>query len=133
MSIFEKAARKKLRFDTPKGLISAEDLWDLPLQSQNGCDLDNLAKALNRAVKDSAEESFVEKPTPQNAELTLGFEIVKHVITVKMEENKKALNARARKLKREKIAEIISKKQDGALEEMDITQLQALLDEDEAA
>jgi hypothetical protein len=31
--LFQKATRAKLRFETPKGLLSVEDLWDLPLTS----------------------------------------------------------------------------------------------------
>ena len=48
VNIFEQASRNKLRFDTNiKGVISTEDLWDLPLTSDTGrVNLDDIAKAL---------------------------------------------------------------------------------------
>lgn len=35
ISIFEQASRQKLRFETSAGKLSIEDLWDLPLTSNN--------------------------------------------------------------------------------------------------
>ena len=51
MTDFEKASRLKLRFNTAKGDITVEDLWDLKLESRNGFDLESVAQSLNRAVK----------------------------------------------------------------------------------
>jgi hypothetical protein len=36
MNIFEQATRAKIRFSTPVGMLSVEDLWDLPLTSTQG-------------------------------------------------------------------------------------------------
>ena len=33
--MFTKASRLKLRFQSPAGLLSSEDLWDLPLTSNS--------------------------------------------------------------------------------------------------
>ena len=59
--MFERASKLKLRFNTEKGMVTTEDLWDLPLLQRNAVDLDSLAKNLNKAVKESGEESFVLK------------------------------------------------------------------------
>jgi len=127
--MFEKASRLKLRFQTPAGTLSVEDLWDLPLTSKVGhANLDDLAKGLNRAVSES-EESFVEKPAPKNASNVIAFELVKHVIKTKLEERDAAKDAADKKEKRAKIMAIMAKKQDAALETMDEAELKKLLEE----
>ena len=34
MDIFKQAAKQKLRFKTSQGLVTTEDLWDMPLLSK---------------------------------------------------------------------------------------------------
>ena len=63
MNLFEIATRKKLRFPSLKGELSAEQLWDLPLSSRVGLDLDNIAKAVNKDLKAEEEDSFVKTST----------------------------------------------------------------------
>jgi hypothetical protein len=50
-NLFERATRLKLRFSTNKNEITVEDLWELPLQSKTGFDLDNVAKRANAGNK----------------------------------------------------------------------------------
>lgn len=106
--MFEKATRKKLRFNTANGLLSVEDLWDLPLTH-----LDKLAVSINKQIKEVGEESFISnKRVPEN--LTLSFDIVKHVIEVKLAEAEAKKIASERKAKREKLLSIIEQKQNEA-------------------
>ena len=127
--MFEKASRKKLRFDTAAGNISVEDLWDLPLTSVTGVSLDTLAKSLNKAVKENDEESFVVKKTTLNEVLDLKFSIVKHVIEVRLDEIEQKENAAARKAKKEMIMGIIAEKQTDKLKGTSINKLEAMLAE----
>lgn len=129
MNIFEHATRNAFRFPSIKGLISTEDLWDLPLQSKTGFDLDSVAKAVNAELKSTAEESFVTTtPTPRSKELEIKLEIVKHVIGVKLAENEAARTAAARKVEREKLTAILAGKQEAELQGLSKEELQARID-----
>lgn len=126
MNMFEMASRAKLRFPTTRGDVASESLWDMPLTSKQGFDLDSVAKAVNAELKQQAEESFVQTSTnPRKAQLELQLEIVKYVIAEKQAENTARLTASANREKREKLMEILAKKQDQALESLTSEELQA--------
>lgn len=134
MNLFEKAARNKFRFYTSQGtMLSVEDLFDLPLTSARGMDLNDVARTLFRKIKEQEVESFLSSPADSAKKvLEEKLEIVKHIIEAKekqAEKNKKAAENRARK---QKIMEIIHRKENQALEAMDIVDLEKLLDEDDA-
>lgn len=113
-NIFEKASRMALRFESPRGLLTLEDLWTLPLQSKNGLSLDALAMAQHRLVKDSEELSFV-KPSVTNNAAELKLEILKHIIEVRMAENSAKTEAAEKRARKEKILELLAAKKDEAL------------------
>lgn len=127
--MFEKASRLKLRFDIDRGNITVEDLWDLPLTSTRMMSLDDLAKHLNKAVKESAEESFVVEKSATNAVLELKFEIVKHVIAIKLADVEASKNAVDNKAKKDKILAVISAKEDNELEGQSMDDLKKMLAE----
>lgn len=108
--MFEKATRMKLRFETTKGNVTIEDLWDLPLESRASISLDWLAKKLNKEVKENEEESFVVKKSSKNEISELKFEIVKYIIGVKLKEQEKRLMESKNREEKEKILEAIEKK-----------------------
>jgi len=116
--MFEKASRLKLRFDSPQGLLTAEELWDMPLTSTrpNRANLNDIAKEVSRELKAHGEEDFVNPKTTVDEGLQLKLDIVKHVIQVRQAENAAALELSERKQKKERILELIARKQDQALE-----------------
>ncbi len=120
MNIFEQASRNKVRFTGPgaNGTLSTEDLWGLKLEN-----LDLMARGYNKAIKDLDEESFIAKRSTANTELTLKFEIVKHVIAVRLEETEKKKLAKERAEKRAQLIELIGKKEISALEGKSIDEL----------
>ena len=69
--LFEKANKLKVRFETNKGNVTTEDLWDMPLVSTTGFSLDAIAISLNRKLKETEEESFVAKRSKSNTLLEL--------------------------------------------------------------
>jgi hypothetical protein len=111
--LFEKASRLKLRFQSTKGILSTEDLWDLSLQ-----DLNALAKKLNRQIKNMSEEDFLQEETKEDKETKLAFDLVIHVLNVKKEERQKEKDRTEKKAKKEKLLDILAKKRDQSLEQM---------------
>ena len=133
MEMFAFATKKKIRFETSKGLLSVEDLWDLPLTATNGRpNLDDIAKELYKKMKDENEMSFV-KPTSQvNKEFNIikaKFDIVKHIIDVKLAEAEAAKKAKETKARNQRILGLIAQKEDEALASKSKEELLAMLAE----
>ena len=125
--MFEKASKLKLRFSTPVGSITVEDLWDVQLTG-NPFSLDSIARNVNKQLKLSEEESFVEKKTKINNTLELKLDIVKHIIAVKLANAEKAEKSAETKAKKQRVLAILSEKQDDALKGKTEAELEALLD-----
>lgn len=114
--MFDKAARLKFRFNTPKGLITAEDLWDLPLtSSMSNPNLDDIAVSLSKQLKATDETSFVNTTKTVDSTLQTKFDIVKHIIDIKLAERDTASIARANKEKKDQILALIATKQNEQL------------------
>jgi len=130
MNIFEQAARAKLRFTSVIGLLTTEDLWNLPLTSKNSVNLDAVAKQANAELKALGEESFVAVVTsPGKADAELRMEIIKHVIAVKLEQNEAKRQRTALLEEKSKLLDILSEKKDEALKTLTPEQIQARLAE----
>lgn len=130
MNIFEQASKSKLRFNSVRGLLSTENLWDVPLKSNTGFDLDTLAKSANATIKASGEESFVaDTVSAANIEATLQLDILKHIISVKLAAAAAAKTASDRRAERDKLLGLLEKKQDAALEELSPEAIKARLAE----
>lgn len=122
-NIFEYATRNKVRFSF-RGLISVEDLWDLSLTN-----LDSIYKELNKQSKQSEEESLLNIKTKEDEFLNVQIEIVKHIVSVKLAEKEAREKASAKKAQKQKIMSIMAAKQDEALQNSSIDELQKMLDE----
>lgn len=123
MNIFEVATREKYRFPY-KGMISVEDLWDLSLTA-----LDSIYKSLNKEVKQSQEESLLETKSKADVTLANKIEIIKHIVSVKQQEVANRLLEKERKEKRQRIMEIMAKRDDEALEKASDDELRKMLEE----
>ncbi|MBW6433754.1 hypothetical protein KZ829_08355 [Actinoplanes hulinensis] len=126
MTIFEKATREKFRYPSTKGLLTTEQLWDLPLTAKAGFSLDDVAKAVNAELKAIDTESFVATATnPAKATLETKLEVVKHVIAFRLAEEQAAKAAAAKKLEKEKLLAVLGRKQDAVLENLTEAELLA--------
>lgn len=125
MNIYQKAAATKLRFKTSNGAISTEDLFDLPLSSNNEMNLDTVAKTVYAALKAEEEGSFVKKTSnPRKEQLELAMEIVKDVIRIKQEEADAKADIAAKAAKREQLLRALERNQEQVLAGMTVDQLQ---------
>ena len=128
--MFAKASRLKLRFVSPKGLLSVEDLWDLPLTSTKGnaC-LDDIAVYYNNLVGNKPKVSFVVATKGTNNDDQMRFDIVKHIIDVRMQEATDAATARERKERKQEIMAIIEEQEKGDLRKRPVEELRKMLEE----
>ena len=120
--MFETAVRNKYRYSY-KGIITTEDLWDLPLTG-----LDSIYKALNKQVRQSQEDSLLEVKSKENETLEMQIEIVKYIVSVKQQEAEARVAQKENAEKRRRIMEIMADKQDEELKNKSMADLQKILD-----
>ena len=129
-NLFQLASRQKFRFQSIKGELTTEQLWDLPLTARGGFNLDEVAKQVAAELKAAGEESFVQKKSnPAKSKLEAKLEIIKHIIAVKLEEAERAVKASQNQEERQRLLAVLNRKQDAALEELTPEQIQARLAE----
>lgn len=121
--LFEVATRSKMRFPF-KGQISVEDLWDLRVE-----DLDSVFKTLNSKVKQAKEDSLLDTKTKADEILDIQIEIVKYIFTTKSDEAAARAKAKERKEQKQKIMSIMASKQEEALQNKSIEELEKMLNE----
>ena len=128
--MFEKASRLKLRFDTPKGSINIEDLWDLPLVSGTGkLNLDDIARGLHRQLKNDDDVSFVNLDRKSDKIVQLKFDVVKYIIEVRLAEADAAKIARENREKKDRLLQLIAERQDDDLKNMPLDDLKRMVAE----
>lgn len=135
-NMFEVATKLKLRFSTPQGLLSVEDLWDLPLKSNtaNRANLNDVARGINTQLKDAAEsESFVPEEKTSNNDvhvktLQVMLDLVKHIIAVKVQERDAARIAREKAETKQKLMSALADAQDASLKSKTPEEIQAMID-----
>ena len=110
--LFINATRNNYQFPF-RGMINVIDLWDLSLTN-----LDSVFKTLNAEAKKSEEESLLNTKSKEDEEISNKIEIVKYIVSVKLDEKKKREDAKKNAEMRQRLLEIKAKRQDAALENM---------------
>lgn len=124
--MFEKATRLKLRFNTVRGIVNVEDLWDLPLTGQ--VSLDELAVRLHNELRESAGQvSFVSPSSSDDSLLQLKFDVVKHILDVRVSERDARKVEADRASQKQKLLGILARKQDAELEGKTTEELSAMI------
>lgn len=120
--MYKEASKQKLRFQTVKGNLTAEQLWDLDLPT-----LDALAVSLEEQYKNSKGKSFLDKKATKDKTVKLQFDIVLDILQSKVEEAELLNEVKENKLHNEKIMDLIEQKQDESLKGKSISDLKKLL------
>lgn len=121
--MFEQASRLKLRFNTAgSGFCTAEDLWDLPLESSTKANLFAIGNAIHKDLNSTSGDIFA-KTKDVDVVSALRFEIVKHIIEVKTQDLAASKNASAIKEHNQLIMGIIKEKELDGLKGKSIKQL----------
>ena len=124
-NLFQIATRRKMRFTSIRGLMSAEDLWEIPLRSKDGFNLNEIAKEANRKVKAADEESFVDvDSTPESRVVEMALAVVMQVIEVMLDEEKTQKKAAENAKERQKLLRILAEKKVGALSDLSVAELE---------
>ena len=110
--LFINATRANYQFPF-RGMINVIDLWDLSLTN-----LDSVFKTLNAEAKKSEEESLLNTKSKEDEEISNKIEIVKYIVSVKLDEKKKREDAKKNAEMRQRLLEIKAKRQDAKLENM---------------
>lgn len=110
--LFINATRNNYQFPF-RGMINVIDLWDLSLTN-----LDSVFKTLNAEAKKSEEESLLNTKSKEDEEISNKIEIVKYIVSVKLDEKKKREDAKKNAEMRQRLLEIKAKRQEAALENM---------------
>lgn len=127
-NLFLQATREKFRFESNKGDLSVEQLWDLPLTSRTGFDLDTVAKAVNADLKASNEESFVNvNNNPAVSRLQAKLEVVKAIIEVKLAQAEATKKRAEKAAERQRLMEVLHSKKDQELQGLSVEEIERRL------
>jgi hypothetical protein len=113
--LFIIATRKKFRFDSTKGGLTSEDLFDLNLTA-----LDTIAVSLDEKIQKLGRKSFVQKKVASTSDLETQLEIVKYVIETKQAEDEARKTREKNAAQRQFLTGLKEKKQMAALESLSL-------------
>ena len=122
MENFKLASQEKFRYQTSRGSLTTEQLWDLSIE-----DLDTLAVQLDSEYTKSGKKSFIAKSSAKDKTAKAKFDIVLEVLNTKQEHIQAAQEALEIKEHNKKIIALISEKKDESLKGKTIKQLEGML------
>ena len=120
--MYKKAIRKKLRFNSPKGVLNLEQVWSLKLS-----DLKVMIQELHTQMNKNkhSELDFLEEEATESDE-KLCFDILVDVYKTKQAEANASKEELEKKAYNKRIDEIIAQKQEEHLHSLSIEELERL-------
>jgi hypothetical protein len=127
--MYKKAIRKKLRFNSPKGVLNLEQVWSLKLSDLKVM-IQELHSQLNKnkhSELDFLEEDTIEGVLSElNSDEKLCFDILVDVYKTKRAEVNASKEEQEKKAYNKRIDEIIAQKQEEHLHSLSIAELEKL-------
>lgn len=123
--MYKNASKLKLRFNTSKGLLSVEQMWDLSMTA-----MARIVRALKKELKADNDDdlSFLDDTsTPVDAILQLKFNIAKDIYLTKKDELEAVKNEAEVKVHNQKILKLIKDKQEAALGDLSVEELEKMM------
>lgn len=124
--MYKQAAQLKLRFQTPKGLLSTEQLFGLSLSDLASSIKEVRSQIKENTIKEDDALAFLDGEPKAETENDLRFKILKDVFLTKKEDLEAKRKEAENKEFNAKIDAIIARKQDEKLDSMSIEELMAL-------
>jgi len=124
------AVRGKMRFPSARGLLTIEQLFDVPLRAKDGFSLDAIAQSQARVVRDLEGGSFVDGTADKQLQAaTSVLAVIKYVIGILLTEESTRQTAAARRAEEERILQALRARQDQKLAGASEAELLARLEE----
>lgn len=124
MENFEKASKKKLRFESSKGQLTVEQLWDLSLESLN-----TIGLKVKKKLEETGTESLISTKPKTNADDELRFAIVKHIIDYKLKQQEERAKRQERSEKIQALQQLAVQKQNEVFTSQSLEEIQKQLAE----
>jgi hypothetical protein len=120
--MFILATRKKFRFESTKGSLTVEDVFDLNLTA-----LDKIAVALDDKIQQLGRKTFIDKRPASSTDLETQLEIIKYVIETKQKEDEERKLKQVKAEQKEFLKTLREKKQLAQLEGMSLEEIEKQL------
>lgn len=129
-NIYKEALLNKVRFSTNVGLLTLEEVMDLPLTSKSGLSVDSLAVDLVNKLKNENKEivSLVneDKEDIERYVDELKLEVLKDIIEYKKALIEEKRKAQAENSEKRRIMEALARKKEDKYNDMSIEELEEL-------
>ena len=125
--LFERALRANLRFRSPQGLLTTEDLWGLPLEQPGRASLESIGDALLAERQALPTETIRREGRSARARdiLDLKIDVVRHIVAVREAEIQAKTLAASRASERARLDALIVER---SLSEASLDELKVLRD-----
>lgn len=127
-NLFAQALKNKVRFQTEKGLLTVEDLFDLSLNSLNVI-YQRLSKSKKELSGDALFESEDLSKRREEKRLEDAMAIVKTVFEIRQKEIQEKESRQAKALEKRRLLEALAEKREEGIKQLDEDEILARLAE----